>query len=120
MARKRRMRKTGEWAKIFGKQNAQPAPEPVIVAEAIIEEPVIAEPIIAEPVAEAKPKPVTKKRTTKKRTTKKKTTAKKKVEITESIAAPSVQEEVSNGLIEIEESKPKRKSWFKKVTSDED
>jgi hypothetical protein len=54
MARKRRMRKTGEWARIFGKQNAQPAPEPVIVAEAIIEEPVIAEPIIAEPVAEAK------------------------------------------------------------------
>lgn len=118
MARKRRMRKTGEWAKIFGKQNAQPAPEPVIIAEAIIEEPVIAEPIIAEPVAEAKP--VTKKRTTKKRTTKKKATAKKKVEITESIAAPAVQEELSNGLIEIEESKPKRRSWFKKVTSDED
>jgi uncharacterized membrane-anchored protein len=118
MARKRRMRKTGEWARIFGKQNAQPAPEPVIVAEAIIEEPVIAEPIIAEPVAEAKP--VTKKRTTKKKTTKKKPAAKKKVEITESIAAPSVQEEVSNGLIEIEEPKPKRRSWFKKVTSDED
>ena len=118
MARKRRMRKTGEWARIFGKQNAQPAPEPVIVAEAIIEEPVIAEPIIAEPVAEANP--VTKKRTTKKKTTKKKATAKKKVEITESIAAPAVQEELSNGLIEIEESKPKRRSWFKKVISDED
>jgi len=113
MARKRRMRKTGEWARIFGKQNAQPAPEPVIVAEAIIEEPVI-----AEPVAEAKP--VTKKKTTKKKTTKKKTTAKKKVEITESIAAPSTQEEIVNGLVEIEEPKLKRRSWFKKGIADED
>ena len=113
MARKRRMRKTGEWARIFGKQNAQPAPEPVIVAEAIIEEPVIAEPV-------AKAKPVTKKKTTKKKTTKKKTTAKKKVEITESIAAPSTQEEIVNGLVEIEEPKPKRRSWFKKGIADED
>lgn len=113
MAKKRRLRKTGEWARIFGKQNAQPAPEPVIVAETIIEEPVI-----AEPVAEAKP--VTKKKTIKKKTTKKKATAKKKVEITESIAVPSTQEEIVNGLVEIEEPKPKRRSWFKKGIADED
>ena len=113
MAKKRRLRKTGEWARIFGKQNTQPAPEPVIVAETIIEEPVI-----AEPVAEAKP--VTKKKTIKKKTTKKKATAKKKVEITESIAVPSTQEEIVNGLVEIEEPKPKRRSWFKKGIADED
>ena len=74
--------------------------------------------MIAEPVAKAKP--VTKKKTTKKKTTKKKTTAKKKVEITESIAAPSTQEEIVNGLVEIEEPKPKRRSWFKKGIADED
>ena len=103
MAKKRRLRKTGEWEKLFGKQNAQPAPEPVVVVE---------QPITVEPVIETKP-------VAKKKTTKKKTTAKKKVEVTESIAAPAVQEEVTNGLVEIEESKPKR-SWFKKVTTNED
>lgn len=103
MAKKRRLRKTGEWEKLFGKQNAQPAPEPVVVVE---------QPITVEPVIETKP-------VAKKKTTKKKTTAKKKVEVTESIAAPAVQEEVTNGLVEIEESKPKR-SWLKKVTTNED
>ena len=109
MAKKRRLRKTGEWEKLFGKQNAQPAPEPVVVVE---------QPITVEPVIETKP--VAKKKSTKKKTTKKKATAKKKVEVTESIAAPAVQEEVTNGLVEIEESKPKRRSWFKKVLTDED
>jgi hypothetical protein len=104
MAKKRRLRKTGEWEKLFGKQNAQPAPEPVVVVK---------QPITVEPVIETKP-------VAKKKTTKKKTTAKKKVEVTESIAAPAVQEEVTNGLVEIEESKPKRRSWLKKVTTNED
>ena len=103
MAKKRRLRKTGEWEKLFGKQNAQPAPEPVVVVE---------QPITVEPVIETKP--VAKKKSTKKRT------AKKKIEITESIAVPSTQEEIVNGLVEIEEPKPKRRSWFKKGIADED
>ena len=109
MAKKRRLRKTGEWEKLFGKQNAQPAPEPVVVVE---------QPITVEPVIETKP--VAKKKSTKKRTAKKKATAKKKIEITESIAVPSTQEEIVNGLVEIEEPKQKRRSWFKKGIADED
>ncbi len=55
MAKKRRLRKTGQWEKLLAKRNPQPVPVSPIVGGANKEEPVIAEPITAEQVVEVEP-----------------------------------------------------------------
>jgi len=135
MARKRRIRKLGGWKKFREKEAIKKAlrakreeqerikqAEQRVVAQEwdnILTEADDILQKIPEATKTKKKTKATKKRASKKRTTKKKTTAKKKVEATESIAAPAVQEETVNGLVELEESKPKRRSWFKKVLTDE-
>ena len=136
MARKRRVRKLGGWEKIKEEEAIKKAlrakreeqerikqAEQRVVAQEwdnILTEADDILQKIPEATKTRKKTKATKKRASKKRTAKKETTAKKKIEATESIVAPAVQEEVTNGLVEIEESKPKRRSWLKKVLTDED
>ena len=136
MARKRRIRKLGGWKKFREKEAIKKALRAKLEEQERIkqaEQRVVAQEWdnilteaddILQKTPEAtetrKKTTATKKRASKKRATKKTTTAKKKIEATESIAAPAVQEEIVNGLVEIEEPKPKRRRWFKKGIADED